>query len=243
MQTKSPTIESKQQENKYYLFNKAYFSNASTELFCGAYWKDKGAITGQETGRGTTWFLRHNNHDLVLRHYLRGGVISKISRDSYIFKGLKSCRSISEFNILTQLNALNLPVPIAAAAQVIRHGLTYKADLLTQRIPNAQDLVQVLKVAQDKAFYQELGQMIALFHQQGVYHADLNIQNILQDSNNKFWLIDFDRAQRIKPKKAWQLSNLSRLKRSFEKETVRFGINWKASDWNILISSYQQAII
>jgi 3-deoxy-D-manno-octulosonic acid kinase len=243
MQTNPSNIESKQHENKYFLFDTAYFSDACSELFSAAYWKEKSAITGQETGRGTTWFLQHENHNLVLRHYLRGGLISRISRDSYLFKNLQNCRSISEFNILRQLNALNFPVPIPAAAQVIRHGMTYKADLLTLRIPNAQDLVQVLKTPQNEIFYQELGQMIALFHQHGVYHADLNIQNILQDKNQKFWLIDFDRAKRIKPKQAWQVSNLNRLKRSFEKEKVRFGIKWSQSDWGIFMNSYQQAIL
>lgn len=242
METKSSIIESKQHENKYFLFNTDFFSDASADLFCARYWKEKGAITGQETGRGTTWFLRHESHDLVLRHYLRGGLVSKISQDNYLFKSLQSCRSISEFNILYQLSALGLPVPAPAAAQVIRHGMSYKADLLTQRIPNAQDLVQILKVTQDKQFYQTLGQTIALFHQQGVYHADLNIQNILQDVDKKFWLIDFDRAKRIKPKKAWQINNLNRLKRSFEKEKIRFGIKWKESDWDILINSYQHAM-
>jgi len=243
MKTKSSIIESKQHENKHFVFNSDFFSDASSESFCATYWKDKGAITGQETGRGTTWFLRHEHHDLVLRHYLRGGLVSKISQDNYLFKSLQSCRSISEFNILYQLNALGLPVPAPAAAQVIRRGITYKADLLTQRIPNAKDLVQVLKVAQDETFYQALGQTIALFHQHGVYHADLNIQNILQDSDNKFWLIDFDRAKRLKPKLKWQLSNLSRLKRSFEKEKIRYGIDWKESDWDILITAYQKAIL
>jgi 3-deoxy-D-manno-octulosonic acid kinase len=242
METKASTIESKQYKNKHFLFNTAFFSGASSDLFCSTSWKDKGSITGQEIGRGTTWFLRHDSHDLVLRHYLRGGLVSKISQDNYVFKGLQSCRSISEFNILYQLSALGLPVPIPAAAQVIQQGITYKADLLTQRIPNAQDLVQVLKVAQDKIFYQALGQTIALFHQHGVYHADLNIQNILQDKNNKFWLIDFDRAKRLKPKPKWQLSNLSRLKRSFEKEKIRFGIKWKKSDWDVLIAAYQKAM-
>jgi len=241
METKSLVIESKQHENKYFLFNTDFFSDASSDLFCGTYWKEKEAITGQETGRGTTWFLRHENHDLVLRHYLRGGLVSKISQDNYLFKNLQSCRSISEFNILYQLNALNLPVPVPAAAQVIRRGITYKADLLTQRIPNAKDLVQVLKTTQDERFYQALGQTIALFHQHGVYHADLNIQNILQDSNNKFWLIDFDRARRLKPKNVWQLSNLKRLKRSFEKEKIRYDIKWKESDWDVLINAYQKA--
>lgn len=242
MQTISPTIESKQHENKHYLFNTAYFSHVSSDIFSSTYWNGKDAITGHETGRGTTWFLQHDNHNLVLRHYLRGGLISKISHESYLYRNLKHCRSIAEFNILLQLNALKLPVPIPAAAQVIHNRLTYKADILTVRIPNAQDLVQVLKVQQNKNFYQALGEMIARFHQHGVYHADLNIQNILQDADNKFWLIDFDRAKRVKPKKSWQLRNLSRLKRSFEKEKLRHCIKWEISDWEVLIDAYQAAM-
>ena len=168
--------------------------------------------------------------------------MSKLSRDNYIYTRLKNCRSISEFNILSQLNDLGLPVPTPVAAQVIQHGVTYTADLLTQRIPNAQDLVQVLQSSKNHIFYQKLGQIIALFHQHGVCHADLNIQNILQDTDNKFWLIDFDRAQRKKNKPTWQHANLKRLKRSFEKEKVRHGIKWKLADWDILIDAYRQAM-
>ena len=161
MQTNASTIESKQYENQYYLFNRTFFSDAFSDLFCSTYWQNKGAITGQETGRGTTWFLHHQNHDLVLRHYLRGGLVSKISRERYLFRRWKSCRSISEFHILNELSQLGLRVPIPAAAKVIRHGLSYQADLLTQRIPNAQDLVQVLKNTQDETFYKKLGQFAA----------------------------------------------------------------------------------
>ena len=241
MQNKPPKIKSKQSKNKFYLYDTAFFTDVRSEFFSGTYWQNKGAITGQETGRGTTFFLRHETHDLVLRHYLRGGLVSKISKDNYLFRHLKSCRSISEFDILNQLNALGLPVPKPAAAHVIRQGLSYKADLLTQRIPNAKDLVQVLKTAQNNAFFEQLGAMIALFHQQGVYHADLNIQNILQDSNRNFWLIDFDRAKIVKPSQTWRHANLKRLKRSFIKEKERYGIKWEITDWEMLVEAYQKA--
>ena len=82
--------------------------------------------------------------------------------------------------------------------------------------------------------------MIATFHRQGVFHADLNIQNILQDKTGKFWLIDFDRARILPPQKKWQQATLKRLKRSFEKERVRFDIKWSESDWAALMHGYQR---
>lgn len=238
MQNNAFNIENKQQENRYYLFDKAFFSDVSADHFCGDYWQKQDAITGQEKGRGTTWFLRYRNHDLVLRHYLRGGFVSKINKNRYFFRNRESCRSINEFQILNQMVHMGLPVPKPAAAQVIRYGLTYQADLITQRIPGAKDLVQILQSSRNELFYRQLGQTIARFHQHGIYHADLNIQNILQDSDQQFWLIDFDRAKKLKPNKRWQLRNLKRLKRSFEKEKVRHNIQWQSADWDILFQSY-----
>jgi 3-deoxy-D-manno-octulosonic acid kinase len=208
-------------------------------MFESSHWKDKDAIIGQESGRGTTWFIKHNEHELVLRHYLRGGMMRHVSHDRYIFNGLKKTRSIAEFDILNALLKKNLPVPKPAAAQVIKHGLFYEADLLTHKIPYAQDLIQVLRQAQPKEFYRELGGVIAKFHELGVFHADLNIQNILQDKSGKFWLIDFDRAQILPPQAKWQQATLKRLKRSFEKERVRFDIKWSEQDWDGLMQGYK----
>ena len=231
-------VERKTNGPTHWLYDTQLFSSMSNAFFTATYWQKKEAIIGQENGRGTTWFVRKDNSELVLRHYLRGGLIQKLSKDRYIYKNLESCRSISEFNILSELHQQGLPVPKPAAAQVIKEGLFYQADLLTHKIPNAKDLVQILKVKQGEAFYCTLGQTIAEFHQQGVYHADLNIQNILQDNNAQFWVIDFDRAKRLAPNNRWQERNLKRLKRSFEKEKKRFGIQWDVQDWDIFYGAY-----
>ena len=225
--------------NYFWRYDPSCFEHISSSIFNCDYWKDKDAIIGQESGRGTTWFLKHNEHELVLRHYLRGGMMRHISHDHYVFNGLQNTRSIAEFNILETLLKNNLPVPKPAAAQVIKHGLFYQADLLTHKIPDAQDLIQVLRQAQTSEFYHELGKMLADFHKQGVFHADLNIQNILQDKSGKFWLIDFDRAQILTPQSKWQQATLKRLKRSFEKERGRFDISWSEQDWASLMQGYQ----
>lgn len=229
---------SKQKDNFFWQYDPSCFEQVSACIFDAEYWKAQNSIIGQESGRGTTWFIKHKEQELVLRHYLRGGMIRHFSHDRYIFKSLRSTRSIAEFSILNALLLKNLPVPRPAAAQVIKHGLLYRADLLTHKIPEAHDLVQVLQKAQPKEFYHELGQLIASFHHHGVFHADLNIQNILQDAKGKFWLIDFDQAQLLPQKRNWQETNLKRLKRSFEKERQRFDIRWSEQDWNALMHGY-----
>lgn len=235
-------VLSKQEQNIYWKYNATTFSEINEALFTPAYWQARDAVTGQETGRGTTWFLKHKNHQLVLRHYLRGGLMRHISHDKYIYTGLQNTRSIAEFSILDHLLKFDLPVPRPAAAQVIKQGAVYKADLITHKIPEAQDLVQRLKQKQDADFYHKLGGVIAQFHRNGVYHADLNIQNILQDLSGQFWLIDFDRAKILMPQHTWQQANLKRLKRSFEKERQRYDICWQDSDWNTFHKGYLDQI-
>ena len=232
-------ILTKQDQPYFWQFDQNCFDDISEKYFTAEYWQANNSVIGQESGRGTTWFVEHGEAQLVLRHYLRGGMMRHINHDSYLFSNYNNTRSIAEFTILHSLLKKNLPVPTPAAAQVIKRGLFYKADLLTHKIPNAQDLIQVLQQTQNTTFYQQLGKMIANFHRQGVFHADLNIQNILQDKNGKFWLIDFDRAQIKTPQKAWQEATLNRLKRSFEKEQSRFDIKWSLKDWETLLQGYQ----
>jgi 3-deoxy-D-manno-octulosonic acid kinase len=237
-----PDIESLHKGKYYWRYDKECFAEASQDLFQAEHWQKLDAVNGQETGRGTTWFVQHQSHSLVLRHYLRGGMMAKLSRDHYLFKNWQSCRSVAEFDILKHLSEQGFPVPKPAAAQVIKSGFHYQADLLTHRIPKAKDLLQVLKQAQSKDFYNQLGQLIAKFHNAGVFHADLNIQNILQDESGEFWLIDFDRAKMRSPNQKWQDNNLSRLKRSFIKEKERADIQWQEDDWSALIQGYRLLI-
>jgi 3-deoxy-D-manno-octulosonic acid kinase len=235
-------IKDKQDGKHYWRYDTDCFPDINADYFSVEFWQATHAIIGQETGRGTTLFVQHNDTQLVLRHYLRGGLMRHLSHDQYLFQQLETTRSFAEFSILQLLHERGFAVPKPAAAQVVRQGFRYRADLLTHKIPDAQDLVRVLQHPQDADFYQSLGRFIANFHQHGVYHADLNIQNILVDRSDRFWLIDFDRARLLKPERRWQQNNLKRLKRSFEKECVRHTIHWCEADWNTFSESYQRTL-
>lgn len=233
------SIHSTHRDNYYWRHDTQLIPEIQREFFTAAYWQSRHAVLGKESGRGTTWFVQHGDDEWVLRHYLRGGLMSRLSRDRYLFKRWQNCRSIAEFDILHMLHQQGFPVPRPVAAQVIRHGLHYRADILVGRIAQAQDLLRVLQRAQSEYFYQNLAAMIARFMRAGIHHADLNIQNILVDNEGQFWLIDFDRAKQRTPVETWQNKVLARLLRSFEKEKQRHGIVWSASDWEVFIGHYQ----
>ncbi len=212
----------------------------SPQLFDAKYWQQKNAIIGSAQGRGTTWFIKTEGQEWVLRHYYRGGLIGKLINDSYLYQGMAKTRAAQEFNLLAQMQKLALPAPQAIAYQVIRHGLFYRADLITQRIENAIDLVELLtQKSLDSALWEAIGKTIKSFHQHGIYHHDLNAHNILIDDNKKVWLIDFDRGEQRTVASQWQESNMQRLLRSFNKEKNKLPtFHWQPQHWQQLLKGY-----
>ncbi|WP_341501861.1 3-deoxy-D-manno-octulosonic acid kinase [Gallaecimonas sp. GXIMD4217] len=204
------------------------------------YWQRRDAVTGHAFGRGTTFFLHHQGHDWVLRHYRRGGLVGKLINDSYLYLGLEKTRPVAEFKLLQYMVELGLPVPRPVAAHISRHGLWYRGDIIIERIPSARDLVAWLGEGPLGADdYKAVGRLIRRFHGAGIYHADLNSHNILRNEQGQLWLIDFDRGQR-RPAGVWKEDNLARLKRSFEKEKGRLAhFHWQPDDWQALMAGYQ----
>jgi len=131
---------------------------------------------------------------------------------------------------------VHVPRPIAARA--VKSGLFYQADLLSERIPNARDLVSILQEQSlSVEMYQKIGQEIAKMHQVGVNHTDLNIHNILIDDKDKVWIIDFDKC-RFETSGDWKHQNLNRLLRSFNKERLKRQIIWQESDFEHFQDGY-----
>src|SRR5690606_16335297 len=134
-----------------------------------------------------------------------------------------------------------LPVPRPCAAYYNRTGLFYRADILVELIPESSDLATLLgerhQLSADQ--WQRVGEAIARMHAKGVYHADLNCHNILLDANDKVWLVDFDKCERRRMG-TWQRQNLQRLVRSLRKERNKLaGFTWQLSDWQQLITGYE----
>jgi 3-deoxy-D-manno-octulosonic acid kinase len=233
-------LKTYQQGNIYCQYDDECIADFSPAMFNAPFWQQQNAITGSAQGRGTTWFIAYQKQQWVLRHYYRGGLIGKLINDSYWFQSLATTRAAREFDLLAKMQQLALPAPKPIAYQVSRSGLFYSADLISQRIENAKDLVAILseqKITPD--LWQNIGATIKQFHQQGIYHHDLNAHNILIDQQNKVWLIDFDRGEQREVNTHWQQKNITRLLRSFNKENNKLAnFYWQNADWQTLLQGY-----
>ncbi|QGM80490.1 3-deoxy-D-manno-octulosonic acid kinase [Otariodibacter oris] len=230
----------------YYHFNSDFVSNSQQPfvkslLNCKDF-SQSDRLLGSSTGRGITWFLDTKAElaiNSVLRHYYRGGLFGKVIKDSYLFNGIETTRAYQEFKLLKQLCQWNIPVPHPLALKIQRFLCFYQADILLGRIDNTQDLSQFLQISKlTTQQYRAIGQLIRQLHDHQVHHSDLNIHNILIGKNDgKFWLIDFDKCQ-IQSGEEWKKDNLSRLKRSFDKEKERLNIHFSEKNWDALLKGY-----
>ncbi|WP_198781810.1 3-deoxy-D-manno-octulosonic acid kinase [Shewanella putrefaciens] len=215
------------------------------------FWRAKEAVVGSSKGRYTTWFVASGASHWVLRHYWRGGLMEKFSKDAYLYTGLENTRAMGELRLLDTLYHEDFAVPKPIAANIVRDGLFYRADIIIERVEGAEDLVVKLsKGAMSAEQWQALGATIAQFHQRGVYHADLNAKNILLQpaqtepmTPERFYLIDFDRGELKTPHPQWQKANLDRLLRSFHKEQGKLpNLAFNLDNWASLMQGYQGAM-
>jgi len=227
-------------DNVHCLYDANRVDEFSPEMLDSHYWQKNNAVLGTAQGRGTTWFVQYQKQHWVLRHYYRGGMIGKINKDKYCFISLAATRAAREFELLKKLQQLNLPAPNPIAYRVVKKGFLYQADLLSERIIEAEDLVAKLSSTKisDK-LWQKIGATIKRFHHHGIYHHDLNAHNILIDQQDKVWLIDFDQGDQRKVASNWQQANMSRLLRSFNKEKKRLDqFYWQENNWLTLLQGY-----
>lgn len=198
------------------LFDREQVRQADIGLFDPQAWGGR-ARSVDDGGRGSAWFVDAPFGAAVLRHYRRGGLMARLGRKNYLWRGARRTRSHAEFLLTRQLHDLGLPVPRPLAAMYLRKGLTYRAALLIQRLDGVQPLAALAQARGAQAPWEAVGQMIARFHRAGLDHVDLNVHNILVDAADKPWLIDFDRCALRIPATRWRRRNLARLLRSLLK--------------------------
>lgn len=209
-----------------------------------AAWQAQGRARALDGGRGGVLFVDAPIGGCALRHYHRGGLIAQLSRDNYLWLGAERTRAFREFRLLATLADAGLPVPAPVAARYRRHGLRYRADLLTRRIDGVEPLsARIRSQRLDAELATRVGATLARFHARGVWHADLNAHNILVDAAGKVWLLDFDRGRLRKPQLVWQRANLVRLRRSFDKLGARRVAGFDARFWHPLLAAYHAAMV
>ncbi len=121
----------------------------------------------------------------------------------------------------------------------MRVGFGYRADLVTLLLPHARTLAERLQDSAADVDWAALGDMLARFHAQGLWHADLNAHNILIDGDGRLLLIDFDRARWLNPFAAALRGNLERFARSLRKLGYAGLVDGAA--WRQLLDGYARA--
>lgn len=234
-------FETQHLQNTTLLCHPAYKDELTPQWFDANYWQQQDKIVGAKKGRATAWFFKHQQLTGVLRHYWRGGLIGKLLSDQYLYVGLKQTRVYKEFTLMMRLLELGLNVPTPIAAKVTTHGLIYRGDIITEAVTGAKSVLDILITRPlSQSELKAIAVTLSEFHNHGVYHADLNINNILFDDKGKVFIIDFDRGEIKQPHASWQTENIKRLARSFAKEQGRNEVmHWQQSDWQSLVCDYQ----
>jgi 3-deoxy-D-manno-octulosonic acid kinase len=191
-------------------------------------------------GRGSIRRVDTGSGRVVVRHYQRGGIVARLSRDRFVWTGADATRPFREFRVTRRLQALALPVPEVVAGRWQRSGPTYRADLATREIAGARTLAERLAAGDGGPDWDELGVLIARFHAVGLWHADLNAHNLLYDGEDRPWLIDFDRARFVAPWSGALQGNLDRLARSLRK--LGHGALVAGDAWTRMHRAYDAAV-
>ncbi|PKM01350.1 MAG: 3-deoxy-D-manno-octulosonic acid kinase, partial [Gammaproteobacteria bacterium HGW-Gammaproteobacteria-7] len=221
-------------------FDAGRIATPSMALFDPLQWRPLAEPIGSG-GRGSAWFVHGAFGDAVLRHYRRGGLVGRLIRDRYLFLGQARVRSFSEFALLVRMAGLGLPVPAPLAAGYCRQGMTYRADILIERIADARSLAELVRIGLDVPRWADVGRLIAGFHRAGVHHADLNAHNVLMDNSGRHYLIDFDRSRIRAPSAGWRQANLARLLRSLRKVSPADAADGLVQRFEALKVGYREA--
>lgn len=161
--------------------------------------------------------------------------MARFNRDLYLWCSERSARSFHEYAVMAQLAAAGLPVPSPIAALACRvSGVLYRAALITQRLP----VTGTLADHTEPSVWHSAGIAIAQMHRLGVFHADLNVHNILVQAPDRVWLIDFDKARVGVTKRSELERNLDRLLRSVRKTCPL----QEARLWPVLVGGYRSAV-
>ena len=162
------------------------------------------------SGRSEMGLCTTHRGDALIRPYRRGGMIAKILGDRYVMRN----RPQEELAIHCGAWRAGVPTVMPLGALWERSGIFVRGSFATLKA-DAVDLLTYLqgRPDPDPEVLAACGRAIRSMHRLGIWHADLQVKNILVRGKEAL-LIDFDGAG---PILANASANLSRLRRSFSK--------------------------
>jgi len=130
---------------------------------------------------------------VVVKHYTRGGLVRRVVKRRYLKWG--KTRGQVEYEVLKKVRGFGVsaPEPLVYAYRGI---LLYKAWLVTREIKQQQTLAELSFVDEERAriVMKEVAVQAATLIENNIVHADLHPGNVLVDSSDRVFIVDFDKA-------------------------------------------------
>ncbi|HEU5209246.1 MAG TPA: lipopolysaccharide kinase InaA family protein [Longimicrobiales bacterium] len=182
-------------------------------------------------GRGETRVVPLETGAWVVRHAFRGGAVARLLGDRYLRSG--EPRPYAELRVSHGLRQHNIETPAVVAFAVYPDGMFYRADIVTEYIPDSVDLA-TLTFGEHRAppghrvaAWRAAGALLRRTFNAGLLHPDLNLGNILiagDPESPRAWMIDLDRARLGGDMTAGRrVAMQRRMNRSREKLEAKFG--------------------
>ncbi|MBU0992776.1 MAG: hypothetical protein KJ737_09820 [Proteobacteria bacterium] len=149
-----------------------------------------GALSGRA---GAVSFHLDGIGDVVLKIYLRGGVLGRIISRTYWGWGTPRCRI--EMNQLLYAKSLGIQVP-EPVCHVTEGRHLYKCWLILREITHCHSLSDLSRKNETEALghMDDVRRQVRILIANKVRHVDLHPGNVLVGENGHVYLIDFDKA-------------------------------------------------
>lgn len=204
------------------------------------YWRDQPGTEVVSSGRGGSLRIELDGRRAILRRYYRGGAVGKLLSDQYLWLGRGLSRPWREWQVLERARRAGLPVPEPIGACACRSGLWYHAALITVFVDDSETLTARLRRERlHRRSWGDLGRLVKRMQAEGIRHADLTSDNLLIDSQDRFYVIDFDRARIMNRLDDWQWLTLYRFQRSIRKRDSKLTLHFSEDDWQAFMDSYE----
>jgi 3-deoxy-D-manno-octulosonic acid kinase len=166
----------------------------------------------QGSGRGVVFRFPLGRGSGIVRRCRRGGFLGPVLKDRYLLHN----RPLREWRVHTFLFERGLSVPEPLGVFWTRSGVWFSGSIATREVPGEE-----LHTLAERDFetlrplIEKTGTLIRQMHDLGVYHADLQVGNVIVDERRgEVYLIDFDKAHMGGVSSRDRARNLLRFRRS-----------------------------
>jgi 3-deoxy-D-manno-octulosonic acid kinase len=130
---------------------------------------------------------------VIVKHYRRGGLLGYFVKRTYLKCGKTRCQVEYSQLKYARHSGISVPEPIAC---VYKGHFYYQAWLITREIPNQQSLARLslLDAERTASAQKKLLEQMVLLIDNHIHHTDLHPGNVLVDTENRIFIIDFDKA-------------------------------------------------